>query len=58
LADVARYATTPVTESGLLRMLLKPAVTGQAVTPEQALAVLAGIRAVLPGDAVRLVTLG
>jgi uncharacterized protein len=45
LADVARYATTPVTESGLLRMLLNPAVTGQAVTSEQALAVLAGIRA-------------
>jgi hypothetical protein len=45
LADVARYATTPVTESGLLRMLLNPAVTGQAVTPKQALAVLAGIRA-------------
>lgn len=45
LADVGRYATTPVTESGLLRMLLNPAVTGQAVTPEQALAVLAGIRA-------------
>lgn len=45
LADVARFATTPVTESGLLRMLLNPAVTGQVVTPEQALAVLAGIRA-------------
>lgn len=45
LAEVARYATTPVTESGLLRMLLNPAVTGQTVTGEQALAVLAGIRA-------------
>ena len=45
LADVERYATTPVAESGLLRMLLNPVVTGQAVTPEQALAVLAGIRA-------------
>lgn len=45
LAGVQRYATTPVTESGLLRMLLNPAVTGQAVTPEQAWAVLVGIRA-------------
>jgi toxin-antitoxin system PIN domain toxin len=45
LAGVERYATTPVTESGLLRMLLNPAVTGQAVAPEQALAVLAGVRA-------------
>ena len=45
LAGVKRYATTPVTESGLLRMLLNPAVTGQAVSPEQALGVLAGIRA-------------
>ena len=45
LADASRYATTPVTESGLLRLLLNPAVTGQVVTPEQALAVLAGIRA-------------
>lgn len=45
LADVERFATTPVTESGLLRMLLSPAITGQAVAPEQALAVLAGIRA-------------
>jgi toxin-antitoxin system PIN domain toxin len=45
LADVERFATTPVTESGLLRMLLNPDVTGQGVTPGQALAVLAGIRA-------------
>ena len=45
LADVVRYATTPVAESGLLRMLPNPVVTGQAVTPEQALAVLVAIRA-------------
>lgn len=45
LAGVERYATTPVTESGLVRMLLNPAVTGQTVTSERALAVLAGIRA-------------
>ncbi len=45
LAAVEGYATTPVTESGLLRVLLNRAVTGQEVTREQALAVLAGIRA-------------
>lgn len=45
LGGVAHYATTPVTESGLVRMLLNPAVTGQAVTTELALAVLTGIRA-------------
>lgn len=45
LDDVERFATTPLTECGLLRMLLNPAVTGQAVAPERALAVLAGVRA-------------
>jgi toxin-antitoxin system PIN domain toxin len=45
LTGVERYATTPVTESGLLRMLLNRAVTGQPVTSEQAIAVLAGVRA-------------
>lgn len=45
LAGGERYATTPVTESGIVRMLLNPAVTGQPVTPEQALGVLSGIRA-------------
>ncbi|WP_244928177.1 TA system VapC family ribonuclease toxin [Nocardioides sp. W7] len=45
LGGVTRFATTPVTESGLVRMLLNPAVAGQAVSIEQALAVLAGIRA-------------
>lgn len=45
LTGVERYATTPVTESGLVRMLLNPAVTGQRVTPAKALAVLRGIRA-------------
>lgn len=44
LADIEHFATTPVTESGLVRLLLNPAVTGQAVKPQQALAVLAGIR--------------
>jgi uncharacterized protein len=45
LATVERYATTPVTESGLLRMLLNPAVTAQSVSAEQALSVLRGVRA-------------
>lgn len=45
LTQVARYATTPLTESGLLRLLLNRAVTGQAVTVQQAFAVLHGIRA-------------
>lgn len=45
LSGVDRFATTPVTESALLRMLLNPVVTGQSVSPQQALAILAGIRA-------------
>lgn len=45
LAGAERYATTPVTETGLLRILLNPAVTGQAITREGALAVLSGVRA-------------
>jgi predicted nucleic acid-binding protein len=31
LSGVNRFATTPVTESGLVRMLLNPAVSGQPV---------------------------
>lgn len=45
LADVAAFATTPLTESGLVRLLLNPAVVGREVSPRQALAVLAGVRA-------------
>lgn len=45
LGGARRYATTPVTESGLVRLLLNRAITGQDVTPERALAVLTGIRA-------------
>lgn len=45
LADAERYATTPVTESGLVRMLLNPVVTGQSVSSRQALAILHGVRA-------------
>lgn len=45
LRGVLRYATTPVTEAGLMRLLLNPAVTGQPVTARQALGILSGIRA-------------
>lgn len=47
LAGAERFATTPVTESGLLRMLLNPAITGQVVQPREAMGVVAGVR----GDA-------
>lgn len=45
LGNVTRFATTPITESGLVRMLLNPVVAGQCVSTPQALAVLTGIRA-------------
>lgn len=45
LAGVDRFATTPVTEAGLLRMLLNQAVTGRVVAPAAALQVLRGVRA-------------
>lgn len=45
LAGVARFATTPVTESGLVRLLLNRAVTGQVVTGRQAVEILRGLRA-------------
>ena len=45
LAATQRYATTPVTECGLVRMLLNPVVVGQTVTSQQALEILARIRA-------------
>lgn len=44
LADVAAFATTPMTESGLVRLLMNPAVVGQAVTGSQALHILRGLR--------------
>ncbi|GGF34562.1 ribonuclease VapC [Marmoricola endophyticus] len=44
LAGTSRYATTPITESGLLRMLLNPVVTGQPVSTRLALTILAGVR--------------
>lgn len=45
LSGVSRFATTPITESGLVRLLLNPVVTGQKVTTEQAVGILQGIRA-------------
>lgn len=45
LAGVDTFATTPVTEAGLLRMLLNQAVTGRVVAPAVALQVLRGVRA-------------
>lgn len=44
LAEVDRFATTPVTEIGLLRLLLNPAVVGQRVTGPAALALLRRLR--------------
>lgn len=45
LSKTQRYATTPVTEIGLVRMLLNPAVVGQTVTSQQALEILIRVRA-------------
>lgn len=45
LSAVERFATTPVTEAGLVRLLLNRAVTGQEVTGQQAVDVLRGVRA-------------
>ncbi len=44
LADVPQFATTPITESGLVRLLLNPAVTGQVVTGQEAIRILSGLR--------------
>ena len=45
LAAIERFATTPLTESGLVRMLLNPAVVGRTVSSRAALEVLTGVRA-------------
>lgn len=45
LATVTTFATTPLTECGLVRLLLNPAVVGQRVTVRQAIDVLRGVRA-------------
>ena len=43
----AAFATTPITETGLVRLVLNPAVMGTAIDAETALAVLRSVR----GDA-------
>lgn len=43
--DDSPFATSPVTESGFVRLLLTPAVVGRTVSAAEALSVLAGIRA-------------
>jgi toxin-antitoxin system PIN domain toxin len=43
-ASVSRFATTPITESGLLRLSLNRAVTGQDVAPARAIATLNSVR--------------
>ncbi|GAA4765014.1 TA system VapC family ribonuclease toxin [Microbacterium gilvum] len=47
-AEVDSWATTPLTENGLVRLLLTPAVTGREVTGSEALRQLAALRDV-PG---------
>lgn len=44
LAGVAEFATTPVTEAGLVRLLMNPAVVGQEVSGSRALDILRGLR--------------
>lgn len=44
LKGAPRFATTPITESGLVRLLLNPVVTGQPVSGAQAVGILAGLR--------------
>ncbi|OMC04535.1 hypothetical protein A5733_21140 [Mycobacterium sp. NS-7484] len=45
LATCPRFATTPITENGLVRLLLNPAVVGQQISTAQVLAVLTKLRA-------------
>lgn len=40
-----RFATTPITEAGLVRLLLTPAVVGRPVAAPEALGALRGVRA-------------
>lgn len=44
LEQVSRFWLTPVTEVGLIRTLLNPAITGQRLAARQALEVLDGVR--------------
>ena len=43
-ADTPRFATTPLTESGLIRLALNPSVVGTTVTAAQAIASLGSLR--------------
>lgn len=43
-AEVGRFATTPLTEAGLIRLALNPAVVGQQATAADALASLQSLR--------------
>lgn len=45
LSEVERFATTPITEYGLVRLLLNPAVTGQEIVGAQATGILTALRA-------------
>lgn len=45
LANAEAFATTPITEAGLVRLLLNPAVTGQTVSGSQAVGLLRALRA-------------
>lgn len=47
-ASLTGFATTPVTESGFVRLLLTPAVVGRPVPAPEALAALTALRS-LPG---------
>lgn len=44
LSSVTTFATTPVTEAGLVRLLMNPAVVGQEVTGPRALDILSRLR--------------
>jgi toxin-antitoxin system PIN domain toxin len=44
LAGIDRWATTPVTEAALVRLLLNPQVVGRKVARAEALGVLASLR--------------
>ena len=45
LTQVDSFATCPMTEAGLVRLLLNPAIAGLAVAPDDALATLRDLRA-------------
>jgi toxin-antitoxin system PIN domain toxin len=44
LGGIERWATTPITEAALLRLMLNPVVVGASVPASEALAVLASLR--------------